>query len=135
MAKPSFVEFEVQRDRALKLLDAAGVRRSQSAPPLFRLLWRLRLPVPPPHYLPFRINLAALGGFFGLTMTGVFLLTTVMSAGGASRALSDLALIHVILGVMAGISFGGVMASYFSWSRKKRQLPTWNSLRVVRDFE
>lgn len=42
-----------QRAAALELLATTSMRRSSYEPPLWRLLWRLNLNVPPPHFMRF----------------------------------------------------------------------------------
>ncbi|MFZ6755548.1 DUF6404 family protein, partial [Undibacterium sp. Dicai25W] len=39
-----------KRGAALKLLESIGISRSNYAPPLVRLLWRVGIDIPPPHF-------------------------------------------------------------------------------------
>ncbi len=58
-------------DAYRKLMDARGVGRSTAVPPLWELLWRLGLHVPPPLFMGFVPLSVLMGSGFG-TLFGVF---------------------------------------------------------------
>ena len=52
--------FEDKCRRALAMLDGQGVSRWTASPPLYRLLWRMGVRVPPPHFAGLAVNIAVL---------------------------------------------------------------------------
>jgi hypothetical protein len=47
------MSFDTRRAEALAMLEKTGVWRSSYSPPLTRLLWRIGVRVPPPHFCGF----------------------------------------------------------------------------------
>ena len=110
-----------QHAAALRLLEQTGILKSNYAPPLFRLLWRAGVPVPPPHFMSFFAAAASTGLAFG-TMFGLFMVSFAAALGEASP------LRQVWACVSAGVMFGIAMASYYAYGRRKYQLPEWSVL-------
>ena len=113
--------FQAKLDVALQMLAATGMRRSNYAPPLYRLLWRTGIPIPPPPFAGFGINLAFFGILFGV-LYGFAMWFLVwrrqgMSAGGA-----------LVGAMVAGLLFGAVMAGYWVYKARKLKLPRWADL-------
>ena len=110
-----------KRDAALKLLASTGIWRSNYAPPLLRLLWRLGFDVPPPHFGTFWGNALSNGTFFGIgwgVLMWLFgLYDPEMSLGLKFRVASG-----------AGLIFGLAMASYYAYGKRKHNLPSWKEL-------
>lgn len=113
--------FEFRREAALDLLKSTGIRRSNYLPPAIRLLWRIGVQVPPPHFVGFMSTLLVSGAAFA-TLWGLLMwlflwrnqdmrLVAAASASGA-----------------AGILFGLLMAMYYAYGRRKHHLPSWSSL-------
>ena len=112
-----------RRLAALALLAATGMRPSNYAPPLFRLLWWLGLDVPPPHFASFWSNALGTGLFFGPVWGAAM---WVLFSSGENVPLQT-----VVLAVGgAGGSFGLVMAAYYAYGGRKYALPAWRELDV-----
>ncbi|MCE9619192.1 MAG: DUF6404 family protein [Planctomycetes bacterium] len=109
-----------KRDAALRLLAATGMRRSNYAPPLTRLLWRLGFDAPPPHLGTFLGNAILMGVFFGVGWGVLFGLE--MSWWYHRWMQLD---ILGIAAVAAGVLFGLCMASIYSYGKLKHGLPSW----------
>jgi len=107
-----------KRDAALKILASTGIWRSSYVPPLLRLLWRLGLDVPPPHFATFWNNVLYNGSlfavFWGLLMWFI----------PWFREERSLLRVLVLAGFM-GVFFGLWMAAYYARGRRKYNLPSW----------
>jgi hypothetical protein len=107
------------RERMLRITDelaAQGVGRSTSAPPYYRLAWRLGLRTRPPLYQSFAALALGMGASFAV-LTGLlmWLLFRVPEGLSVTRVLG--------LILAAGAVFGLTMASYFRWKARTLQLP------------
>lgn len=111
-------EFEVRLRQALALLDTKGLGKGTYAPPLFRLLWKLGIKVPPPHMAGFAFNSLLMGGFFGVFWS---LLMWLMLWGRQGMPLAMVA----IAALLAGALFGLAIAWYMRYSARKRAIPRW----------
>src|SRR5437660_5224471 len=103
-----------KREAALKVLAATGIRRSNYAPPLVRLLWRLGLDVPPPHFGNFWGTALFMGSFFGVGW-GLIMWLFVWSLQGIPVAF----VFSTAIG--AGVMFGLSMAGYYAYGQHKYQ--------------
>ena len=110
-----------QRLAAFQLLDKAGVWKSNYAPPIFRLLWRIGLNLPPPHFMSIASSAALTGTFFGV-FWGIFMYRFAATTGDVKPS----ALLFSAL--CAGVLFGASMAAYYAFGRRKYKLPKWSSL-------
>jgi len=117
--------FEEKREAALRLLESSDIWRSNYAPPLLRLLWKLGARVPPPHFVGFAANFVFAGLFFGVVW-GLLMWAFVwshqttlrMAAGGA---------------MLAGLLFGLCMASYYRYSARRNKIPLWKEFQPSSD--
>lgn len=75
--------FNRKKQRALKIMAEKGMWRSNYAPPLHRLLWKLGVNMPPPPFTSFWTNVLLFGSSFGLTW-GIFMWFSVWQAQCAS---------------------------------------------------
>ncbi|MHC8763776.1 DUF6404 family protein (plasmid) [Escherichia coli] len=57
--------FEQKKARAIALMDSKKMWRSNYAPPLLRILWRLGIRLPPLPFMPFLAGRGADGGLMG----------------------------------------------------------------------
>jgi Family of unknown function (DUF6404) len=112
-----------KRTRALKVLAATGIWRSNYEPPLLRLLWRLGLNVPPPHFAGFFSTAAIEGVFFGV-LWGFLMWLLVWSSRGMT--FTPVA----VLSALTDLFFGLAMAGYYAQGKHKYKLPTWQELGV-----
>ena len=117
-------EFEAKREAALLLLKATGIRESNYCPPLLRLLWRLGVQAPPPHFASFGATATLAGSFFAFAWGALMWLLVWRSAGLSAATI-------VTTSVLAGASFGAIMGAYYAYGRKKHGLPDWSSLRAI----
>ncbi|MFZ6755568.1 DUF6404 family protein, partial [Undibacterium sp. Dicai25W] len=106
---------------ALKLLESIGISRSNYAPPLVRLLWRVGIDIPPPHFGGIFTNALLMGTFYG-TAWGIIMWMAVWSHEGMSPIGA------LITSVCAGILFGFGMSGYYAYNRRKHNLPKWSEL-------
>jgi hypothetical protein len=110
-----------RRARALAILEQTGMLRSNYASPIFRLLWRLGLDVPPPDFVGFWPLAAGTTLWFGVAWGG-FMWFVVWRQ-------QHLAPYLALMGACcAGLMFGVAMAGYYAWGRKKYKLPRWETL-------
>ena len=112
-----------RREAALRLLAATGLKRSNYEPPLLRLLWRLGVDAPPPHFASFVGNALVAGVFFG-SIWG-FLMWLFLWRQQAVPATAP-----IVLTVVAGLFFGIAMAGYYAFGQRKYKLPSWHSMRT-----
>lgn len=113
--------FDTRKARALELLRGTGMRESNYLPPALKLLWRLGVPVPPPHFAGFGAVTLASGLFFGLGWGAVMWWWQWERQGMSLTAAALTAL-------GAGVCFGLCMAAYYAFGRRKHGLPTWKEL-------
>ena len=112
------MQFNERLQQAFVLLESKGIGKSTYSPPLFRLLWKLGIKVPPPHMAGFGFNALVMGSFFGL-FWGLFMWLLLWGRQGMPIWIGATA------ALMAGVLFGLTMAWYLRWSAKKRGIPTW----------
>ena len=114
--------FQAKLDIALEMLAATGMRRSNYAPPIYRLLWRSGVPIPPPPFAGFTVNFLFQGIWFGLLwgalMWFLFWRHQSMSVTGA-----------ILAAGFGGALFGADMAGYWIYKARKLKLPAWSDLR------
>ncbi|HTD03430.1 DUF6404 family protein [Undibacterium sp.] len=115
---------ETKRTAALKLLAETGMWRSNYAPPIFRLAWKLGFNLPPPHFNGFWRNVLALGIPFGV-FWGIWMWISVWSN---QRTPPSLALLSV---AAAAILFGLSMAAQYAYGRHKHGLPLWREFNPL----
>jgi hypothetical protein len=111
-------EFDVRLRQALALLESKGLGRSTRAPPLFRLLWKLGIEVPPPHMAGFAFNSVLMGGFFGVFWS---LLMWLMLWGRQGMPL----VVAAATALVAGGLFGLTMGWYMRHGARKHAIPRW----------
>ena len=108
---------------ALAKLAATGMSRSSYEPPLYRLLWRIGLFLPPPHFASFGFNFVFTAAWFG-TFWGATMWLLVWSQLGGSGVVA------VAGAVAAGVLFGLTMAAYYRYGARKHNLPPWSRLNA-----
>ena len=113
--------FAEQRDYALAMMASKGMWRSNYAPPMMRLIWKLGISMPPPPFAPFWQNTLLFGGYFTLAW-GVLMWLMSWRDSGYSLTFA------VINALCAGMLFGVLMAAFHYWRRRANHLPDWESL-------
>lgn len=106
---------------ALAMLAATGISRSNYEPPLYRLLWRVGLFLPPPHFASFGFNFVFNAVWFGVLWGAIMwlLVWSHLDWSGVGAAIAAIAV---------GLLFGLVMASYYRYIARKHKLPVWSEL-------
>lgn len=109
-------------------LTQQGIGRSTIAPPVFRLLWALGFPVPPPLFLGKTALILVLGAsgavlwiVFGWLLWGV--LGWLLPELGVQFSW----VLAVLQAAGFGVLFGLFMARYYSGVAAKLRLPPWES--------
>lgn len=123
------MSFKEKRRAAEAVLEAAGIKRSYYAPPLYRLMWVLGLNVPPPHFAGYVAN-ALLTSVWFIIAVGVIRLgmEVLMAALGGTTIAWQTVLHWWIVFLPVGVLFGPIFALYFAWSARKHRLPAWKDL-------
>ncbi|WP_252830424.1 DUF6404 family protein, partial [Shigella sonnei] len=94
--------------RAIALMDSKKMWRSNYAPPLLCILWRLGIRLPPLPFMPFwQVTL----------LMGIYRGPSGMVAGEA-----------IIISITGGFLFGLLTASFHWWRRKVNRLPPWGDV-------
>jgi len=118
--------FDEKRAAALALLATTGIWRSNYAPPLLRLLWKLGIDVPPPHFVGFTWNFIVSALFFGVAW-GLVMWAVLWSR--ASMTLGTM----VGTSALAGMLFGLCMASYYRFGARRHKIPLWKDFHPALD--
>ena len=117
------MNYSPKLNSALATLAATGIWRRNYAPPLHRLLWRVGLLLPPPHFASFGLNFPLFAAGFGV-LWGVVMWFLVWSrqgmSGGAAAGSAG----------VAGALFGLIMAAYYRHGARKHNLPPWSQLKT-----
>jgi hypothetical protein len=108
---------------ALAMLAATGISRSSYEPPLYRLLWRVGLFLPPPHFASFGFNFVFTASWFGAIWGAIMWLLFWSPLGGSG-------VVAAITAIAAGFLFGLTMASYYRYIARKHKLPAWSQLNA-----
>jgi hypothetical protein len=120
------MRFEQKLTAAFGLLASTGIWRSNYAPPLHRLLWKLGAKTPPPHFQGFTANFVSAGVWFGVVW-GLSMWFTWWRSHGMSieRAFTG--------SIFAGVLFGLGMAAYYRYGARKHGIPLWRDFHRADD--
>jgi membrane associated rhomboid family serine protease len=113
-----------RRELALQILSKTGMQVSNYSPPAVRLLWRMGIDCPPPHFARFWPVFFISGVYFGV-MLGLFMWLATLY-----RPLFLLSSVPFGAAI-AGCCFGFFMASYYAIGRWKYQLPRREEIGVA----
>lgn len=100
-------------------MEQHGVRSSTAVPPMCRALSHLGFELPPPLFQSPAQMVGCLGIPFGVLFSGAMYVTRWRSQGVSVVA-------TVMLGVIAGVLFGLLLAWYYRRLARKYVLPTWS---------
>ncbi|MBD2793687.1 hypothetical protein ID852_12320 [Xenorhabdus sp. 42] len=114
------MSFEIKKNKAIELMESAGLWKSNSVPYLVVLLWKMGVKIPPPTFANFWLNTVIYGAFGGILAT--FILYLEMSEYRVSSG--D----FFIQGFVIGITFGVTFALFHLYRRKSKKLPDWKDL-------
>ena len=109
-----------KRQAALELLARTLMKPSSFKPPAVRLLWHMGVNIRPPHFSSFLFNTLFTGGFYAVNWGVLMWLITWRHNRTPAEA--------AIVATLAGLCFGLMMAAYYTYSRRKHKLPSWNEL-------
>lgn len=113
--------FEQRRDAAFRLMDAAGVKPGLSRPPLWRLLWRLGVEIPPPLFMS-GWGRALFSGLSFAVFWGALMWLLIW------RAQEFPPMAAIGSAVFAGLLFGAMTTAVSLRKRRKLGLPPWGQL-------
>ena len=94
------------------------------SPPLHRLLWRVGVSIPPPHFASFGANFSFLALGFG-SCWGLIMWFLFWSKNGTS------VLAVITFSALAGGAFGAFMALMYNRAARKHKLPTWSEIEPL----
>ncbi|EHG4045364.1 hypothetical protein P4Q63_004466 [Salmonella enterica] len=115
------MSFEDKKERAIAIMESKKMWSSNYAPPLLRALWKIGVKIPPLPFAPFWQITLLMGIWFGPLWGLLMWFFSWRSMGVPST--------HAIaISIVAGVSFGVLMAVYHWWRKKVNKLPDWNSL-------
>ncbi len=114
------LEFSRKLNKALALLQRAGISEGNYCPPMYKLYWKAGLRLPPPHFLGFLGHIFMVGLPVSLSVLGFY----IMANSQDEFRLIDIFVLMLGVAVFVGL----VMASYYELSRRKHRLPTWAAL-------
>lgn len=95
-----------------------GIGSWTLAPPLYRMLWKFGVQIPPPHFSSFTFLFLFQGSFFGI-FCGLFMELMYWAWIRLPLWASAFAAIS------AGVLFGLYTAAYYRWQARRHHLPLW----------
>jgi hypothetical protein len=120
------IRFEEKLAAALGLLASTGMWRSNYAPPLHRLLWKLGAKLPPPHFQTVTANFVWAGVWFGVVGGLSMWITWWRSHGmSAERAFTG--------SIFASVLFGLSVAVRYRYGARKHHIPLWRDFHPADD--
>ena len=118
------MDFEARKQKALAIMASRKMWKSNYAPLLIRLLWRLGINIPPLPFAPFWQVFVVMTGYFSLGY-GLWMYWTVWRAQGMPL------LFACEISLIAGVLFGLTMALFHLWRRKVNKLPDWKDCNEI----
>ncbi|WP_368758775.1 DUF6404 family protein [Klebsiella oxytoca] len=115
------MDFEARKQKALAIMAERRMWKSNYAPPLVRLLWRLGVKIPPLPFMSFWRLFVVMAAPFSIGY-GLLMYLMVWRAQGMSP------LFACAVSLIAGVLFGLTMALFHLWRRRANKLPDWNDL-------
>ncbi len=103
-------------------LPQKGLGKLTIAPPIYRLLWKMNIKIPPPHFSSFIFLFIFLFIFYTIFL-GIF--------GGLSLIWrqENLSIDYLLSLFVPGILFGLFMGGYYKYSAKKHKIPLWKNYK------
>jgi hypothetical protein len=109
-----------RHERAMERLKAAGFPSRDLLPLFHRMMWHIGIPVPPPLFAPFHINVLVFWLAYGAVAT------LGMAFGPAQRLVVKNSVL--LCGAAFGLALALLMAAFFLRTRLVNKLPTWREL-------
>lgn len=112
-----------------RLLAEAGVKSREIDPPPVKLLWLLRVPMPPAVLAPMFANFLVFGLFFfvGFFPSYFLIRRYLMTRSGVWVEV-------LIVSALVALFFGAWMAAHMLRLRIKYKLPTWSDIELEAQF-
>ncbi len=111
-------------DKLIAELGGQGYSEFTVAPPLFRMLWKHGIDIPPPLFMSFWPIMGLMGPLFAIgfgTFAALFIIPMWL------MGLDNVPILRSLVAtVCAGLLFGVTMATYCRYQAKKLQLPSWD---------
>ncbi len=114
------MDFEARKQKALAIMASRKMWKSNYAPPLIRLMWRLGINIP-------RCRLLRSGRFLRDDKLFLRRIWAVDVLDGVAD-LGDAPLFACKINFISGVLFGLTMALFHLWRRKVNKLPDWKDL-------
>lgn len=115
------MSFEDKKERALTIMESKKMWRSNYAPLLLRLAWKVGLKVPPLPFASFWQITLLMGLWFG-PVWGICMWFSSWKDSGMQPSAA------LVSSIVAGICFGVLMAAYHGWQKLVNNLPDWDKL-------
>lgn len=115
------MDFEERKQKALALMASRKMWKSNYAPPLIRLLWKLGVKIPPLPFVSFWQIFGLMTSSFSVGY-GLLMYLMVWRAQGMSPWFA------CAVSLIAGVFFGVTMALFHLWRRRANKLPDWKDL-------
>lgn len=104
-----------------------GIRRATAAPFPYPLLWRVGVPLRPPHYQGW-LTLWLLNGSLIFLAFAVPLVVTILYGNGPRGLTYKLTHVLVNASAVFGFGCGLLLAAYYRVSARRLDLPAWHDL-------
>lgn len=115
------MDFEERKQKALEIMASRKMWKSNYAPPMIRLLWRLGVKIPPLPFAPFWQVFGLMTGSFTFGFGLWMYLLVWRSQGMSPLSACENSLVD-------GVLFGLAMALFHLWRRRVNKLPDWKDL-------
>lgn len=115
------MSFSEKCSAALRFLESKGISSTHYAPAAYRWLWRLGVPLPPPHFAGFFFNWFVLGSLFFLACYAASFIMWLTGVAGESSAFASLPYL-----VGYGLLFGLAMSAVYYLGARKHAIPGWS---------
>lgn len=115
------MSFERKKERALAIMESKKMWRSNYAPPLLCVLWKLGLKIPPLPFVSFWKITLLMGPAFSL-IWGLMMWLFRWQGMGVEPFRA------ILWSLSDGVLFGVMMAAFHVWRKKVNNLPDWQDL-------
>jgi len=122
----SFRNHRAKVDRFLGDLKAAGFSRGEQGLLLYVLLWKLRVPIRPPHFMPGFWACFSNMVLFGVVFGGGILWVLRLAGESGSLSFPNLLFAGALMGVMGG----GTVTGLQKRAALRFQLPPWREYQA-----
>jgi hypothetical protein len=104
--------------RLYQHLPELGIPPLTAVPPLYRILWRFGVEIPPPLFVRFSTLALTAGGFFAVGFGSFLWLFSSLDPTPSAISIP-------VISLLAGILFGLAMAAHYRHIARQASLPSW----------